>query len=372
MSQESNQCVLSLSAAQPIRVASARGSWLTDHAGREYLDFVQGNAMNTLGHAPEAIHLTMKDQAQRLLFCGPRTCNEPMLALARRLTKLAGLERICFAGSDSEANENAIRLARAWGAARGANQIISTRLNFPGRSEADSAIRQPGVIKVPYHDLAAVENAISRQTAAVLVEPLDSESGLSLPSPLYLRGLRRLTEDHGILLIIDETHSGLGRTGQLFACQHDNVLPDILTVARGLGGGLPLAATLVRKEYGSVLADCNLSGSGHSLTMSAALAVLDTICEPGFLDEVSATGLYLQRGLKRLAQRFRLGQVRGLGLLQAIQIPDGSANSLVKAAQEQGLIIDAPRADWLRLMPALNVSLAEVDEMLVRLSCALE
>lgn len=371
MFQESSLSVLSPTSSSAIRVASARGSWLTDHTGRDYLDFVQGNAVNTLGHAPEAIHLSLKDQARRLLYCDPRFYNEPMLELAQRLTKLAGLARISFSGSAGEANENAIRLARQWGATRKAGQIISTRLSFPGRSEADSLQGQPGVIKVPYNDLAAVENAINAQTIAVLVEPIDGESGLSLPAPFYLRGLRRLTQDHGILLIVDETRSGIARTGKLFAFQDDEILPDILTLSRGLGAGLPLAATLVRKEFGSDLGGSGLHGGGHSLSMSAALAVLDTVSQAGFLEEVRATGRHLQKGLQRLACYHHLGQVRGRGLLCAIQIPDGLAQSLAAAALAEGLIIDAPRADWLRLMPALNVSYAEVDEMLVRLACAL-
>lgn len=371
MFQESSLCVLSPSSRPAIRVASARGSWLTDHTGRDYLDFVQGNAVNTLGHAPEAIHHSLKEQARRLLYCDPRFYNQPMLELAHRLARLSGLARISFSGSAGEANENAIRLARQWGKTRNAGQIISTRLSFPGRSEAESTQNQPGVIKVPYNDLAAVENAIVRQTVAVLVEPIDSESGLSLPSPFYLRGLRRLTQDHGILLIVDETRSGIARTGKLFAFQDDDIVPDILTVSRGLGAGLPLAATLVRREYSSALENSGLCGGSHSLSMSAALAVLDTVSEPRFLEEVRTTGQYLQKGLARLARYHRLGQVRGRGLLCAIQIPDGSAQLLASAAQEEGLIIDAPRADWLRLMPALNVSLAEVDEMLVRLAYAL-
>lgn len=366
MDQESCCCVLPSSLRQTIRVASARGSWLTDHDGRDYLDFVQGNAVNTLGHAADEIHVSLKNQAQRLLYCAPRICNEPMMALAQRLTQLAGLARISFCGSDHEANENAILLARRWGKARGAHQIISTRLDFPGRSTVGS-----GFIKTPYNDLAAVENAINRQTAAVLVEPIDSESGLSLPSPFFLRGLRRLTQEHGILLIIDETRSGIGRTGHLFAFQDEGVAPDILTLARGLGGGLPLAATLVRQEFSSVLEESQHLGSGHSLTMSATLAVLDTLCAPGFLDEVASTGHYLQKGLERLARYHQLGQVRGKGLLQAVCIPDGTAEQLARAALEEGLLVDAPRADWLRMMPALNVSLAEVDEMLVRLASAL-
>lgn len=365
MDQESCYCVLPQSLRQTIRVASARGSWLTDYAGRDYLDFVQGNAVNTLGHAPDEIHASLNNLAKRLLYCAPRICNEPMLALAQRLTELAGLARISFCGSDHEANENAIILARRWGAARGASQIISTRLDFPGRNAVGN-----GIVKTPYNDLAAVENAINRQTAAVLVEPIDSESGLSLPSPFFLRGLRRLTQEYGVLLIVDETRSGIGRTGQLFAFQDEGITPDILTLARGLGGGLPLAATLVQQEFSSMLEGAQL-GSGHSLTMSAALAVLDTICAPGFLEDVASTGQYLNKGLNRLARYHLLGQVRGKGLLQAVKIPDGSARLLAQAALEEGLLVDAPRADWLRLMPALNVTLAEVDEMLVRLACAL-
>lgn len=379
MSQEQNCCVEIASQQEAIQVATARGSWLTDHAGRTYLDFVQGYAVNTLGHAPDTLHASLAREARRLLYSGTHPDHAPIRELATRLARHADMARVAFTAGEGEANEMAIRFARQWGEKRGRNRIISTRFSFPGRGEVDCPSNgaplgsASGMVKVPHNDLAAIETAISRQSVAVLVEPIDGELGLSLPSRFYLRGLRKLTQEHGLLLIVDETRCGIGRSGRLFSHQDDGIVPDILTLARGLAGGLPLAATLIQSEIGLTAQpeSGTMVGSSHSLSMHAALATLDALAAPGFLNEVQASGAYLHKRLESLAVLQRLGEVRGMGLLQAIKIPDGTAQDIARCALREGLLVDSPRPTWLRLMPALNVTLAEIDEMLVRLAAAI-
>lgn len=361
------------------------GSWLFDAQGRRYLDFVQGWAVNCLGHSPEPLVRALCEQAATLINCSPAFYNAPMLRLAEALKAASGLDRSFFANSGAEANEGAIKLARKWGALHrgGAYEIVTFDHGFHGRTLATMSAsgkaawkglfepKVPGFPKVPLGDLCAVEAAIGPNTAAVMLEPIQGEAGVIPAGDGFLRELRALTEAKGVLLILDEIQTGVGRTGRLFHYQHLGFRPDILTLGKGLGGGVPLAALLAREavccfEPG----DQGGTFNGNPLMTAAGLAVLETVTAPGFLERVVATGAYLTEGLEALSARHGFGRVRGRGLLLALDLCRPVGPALVEAALGKGLLINAPRPECLRFMPALTVSREEVDAMLAILDQA--
>lgn len=378
-------CVMSVTPRPPVTMVKGQGSWLYDADGRAYLDFIQGWAVNTLGHAPAVVAEALKAQATRLLNAGPAFFNGPMIELADRLCRLSGLDQVCFANSGAETNEAAIKLARKYGQHRGAFQIITTHNSFHGRTLAAMSAsgkpqweplfepKVPGFVKVPFDDVEAIEREINERTVAVMVEPIQGEGGVIVPGADYLRRLRELTERYGLLLILDEIQTGVGRTGTMFAFQQFGIRPDIVTLAKGLGGGVPIGAMLARKEVCCFEAgDQGGTFAGNALNSAVACAVLDEVSQPGFLNRVRETGHYLQSRLERLAQEHRLGGVRGRGLLCAIETPAGNSIEIQAEAFAAGLLLNAPRPHCLRLMPALNVTVDEIDEMALRLGRVLE
>lgn len=364
------------------------GSFLFDQAGRRYLDFVQGWAVNALGHCPDEISRALITQSQTLLTPSPAYHNAPARALAERLARAAGLDRVCLASSGAEANECALKLARKWGRLhkRGAHQVVTTLGSFHGRTLAMmSASGKPGwdqlfpprlegFVKVPYGDVDAMRAAVGPQTAAILVEPIQGEAGVILPPAGYLRELRALADATDTLLVFDEVQTGMGRTGTLFRFQHEQARPDVLVLGKGLGGGVPLAA-VVASERASCLEPGDHGGTyaGNPLMAAIGCAVFDVVAQPSFLAEVAARGEQLRRELLRL-QALRpdlIAEVRGAGLLQAVGLRGPLAESISHAAREHGLLLNAPRPETLRLMPSLRVSEAEVTEMSRLLSLAL-
>ena len=363
---------------------SGKGSWLYDQHGRGWLDFVQGWAVNTLGHAPAPLVDAVRQQAAILLNVGPGYYSAPMLALACELAQCSGLDEVCFTNSGAEANEAAFKLARKWGQARGAFEIITTQHSFHGRTLAAmaasgkpqwDALYQPGLpgfVKVPYNDVAAVAAAIGPRTVAIMVEPIQGEAGVIVPAADYLQRLRTLADEHGLLLIVDEIQTGIGRTGSLFAYQAAGIRPDIVTLAKGLGGGVPIGAMLARHQVSCFdYGDQGGTFAGNALTTAVALAVLQQVRRPEFLAQVRASGDLLRATLQALATEFGLGAVRGQGLLLALEIPAGNARLLAERAFAAGLLINAPQAGCLRIMPALNVSAYEIEDMGRRLRQAL-
>ncbi|MDP6830610.1 MAG: acetylornithine transaminase [Alphaproteobacteria bacterium] len=363
-----------------------QGSWLFDSNGKKYLDFVQGWAVNCLGHSPEPLVSAITAQAGQLINCSPAYFNQPMLDLAAALTADAGLEQVFFANSGAEANEGAIKLARKWGQLHrdGAYEIITTEHAFHGRTLATMAAsgkegwdklyppNLPGFPKVPFGDLDAMAAAVTENTVAIMVEPIQGEAGVVNTVDDYMLGLRALTEKHGILLILDEIQTGMGRTGKMFACQHTGITPDIMTLGKGIGGGVPLAA-LLAKETVCCFAHGDQGGTfnGNPLMMAAGLAVWRELSKPGFLDAAIAAGAYLSQGLQTLSAKHGLGAVRGRGLLLALDLRAPTGGTIAAAALEEGLLLNAPRPDSLRFMPALNVSHGEIDHMLEILDTAI-
>ncbi|SMF16132.1 acetylornithine aminotransferase apoenzyme [Tistlia consotensis] len=358
------------------------GSWLFDGHGRRYLDFVQGWAVNCLGHCPLVLARALCEQAATLINCSPAFYNAPMVRLAEALKAASGLDRSFFANSGAEANEGAIKLARKWGALHrgGAHEIVTFEQGFHGRTLATMSAsgkaawkglfepKVPGFPKVPLGDLAAVEAAIGPDTAAVMLEPIQGEAGVIPAGDGFLKELRALTQAKGVLLILDEIQTGMGRTGRLFHYQHLGFTPDILTLGKGLGGGVPLSALLAREDVCCFEpGDQGGTFNGNPLMTAAGLAVLEAVTAPGFLERVTATGAYLAEGLAALSRRHGFGGVRGRGLLLALDLGRPVGPALVEAALAEGLLINAPRPECLRFMPALTVSREEVDSLLATL-----
>lgn len=370
----------------PITMVAGEGAWLTDHAGKRYLDFVQGWAVNCLGHSPRLVVDALARQSATLVNCSPAFFNAPMLELAQLITQHSGLHQVWFGSSGAEVNEGAIKLARRWGEKfrGGAFEIITLQNSFHGRTLATMAAsgkpqweglfnpKVPGFVKVAINDIAAVERAITDNTVAVMLEPVQGEGGVIPAAPDYLRALRALTRQKNILLILDEVQTGMGRTGSLFAYQQAQITPDILTLGKGLGGGTPLAA-LVADHACACFEQGDQGGtfSGNALLTAVGCAVFNAVSQPAFLHNVIAQGNYLRAHLEALAQQFDLGEVRGLGLLAAVEVPRHNAADIANAAFTQGLLINAPRSNVLRLMPALNVVANEIDAMATRLAAAL-
>jgi len=367
-------------------MVSGKGSWLWDEKGKSYLDFVQGWAVNSLGHSPIVVQQALAEQAAALLNSSPGYHNVPSQRFARELTAAAGMDQAFFCSTGAEANEGAIKLARKWGSLHkgGAYEIITLQDSFHGRTLATMAASgkpnfaerflpvMPGFVHVPPGDLTAIERAITKQTVAVMLEPIQGEAGVVTMPAGYLGALRELTESNNLLLIADEIQTGMGRTGRLFACEHEAVRPDIMTVAKGIGAGVPLAALLARDAV-SCFAPGDQGGTytAHPLMCAVGSAVLRTIDQPAFLQHVQTMGARLRDGLEALSADHSTGVVHGAGLLLALSLPQPTAAAIVDAAFERGLLLNAPRPDRLRFMPALNVTLSEIERMLTVLDTVL-
>jgi acetylornithine/N-succinyldiaminopimelate aminotransferase len=351
------------------------GSWLFDATGRRTLDFIQGWAVNTLGHCPAAIQQALAAQSAMLINPSPAYFNAPAIELANRLCALSGLDRVFFANSGAEANEGAVKLARKWGSLhrQGAFEIITFDGAFHGRSLAMMSAsgkpqwanlfepKVPGFPKATLNDTGSVERLVTERTVAVMVEPIQGESGVVIATDNFLRELRALTAERDLLLIFDEVQTGIGRTGKMFGFEHAGVLPDIMTLAKGLGGGVPLAALLAKEAVSCFTAgDQGGTFNGNPLMTAVGNAVVRIAAEPAFLANVVERGNQLMAGLRGLADRYRLGEVRGRGLLVALDLKDDIAAKVVDVARDNGLLINAPRPHLLRFMPALNVRAEEV------------
>ena len=371
----------------PVVMVEGHGSWLEDEEGKTYLDFVQGWAVNCLGHSPPAIVEAIAFQAGRLINCSPAYYNAEMARLARLLADRSGLAQVFFCNSGAEANEGAIKLARKWGTRHrdGAPEIITMEHGFHGRTLATMAAsgkpaweslfepKVAGFTKVPLGDLDAVKRAITPRTVAVMLEPIQGEAGVFVAGDGFLRGLRALTAEASLLLILDEVQTGVGRTGRLFGFEHADIRPDIMTLGKGLGGGVPLAALVAAEhaccfEYG----DQGGTFNGSPLMTAIGSAVLETVSHPAFLTDVAAKGDYLMDRLRQLSAARGHGEVRGRGLLVALELRGQDAAKVARSAMDRGLLINAPRPDTLRFMPALNVSRTEIDQMLAILEATLD
>ena len=389
--------LMNITPRPPAVFTRGEGSWLWDNTGKRYLDFVQGWAVNALGHSPRCIIDALAAQAPKLITPSPAFYNETSLALADLLTRHSCFDQVFFANSGAEANEGAIKLARKWGKVnrQGAFEIITLVNSFHGRTLATMsasgkpgwdtmfAPQVPGFPKAQLNDLDSVAALITAQTVAIMLEPVQGEGGVNPATPEFMQGLRALADKHGLLLICDEVQTGIGRLGTLFGYQHYGVEPDIMTLGKGIGGGVPLAALLAR-EHACVFEHGEQGGTynGNPLMAAVGLAVVGEMLKPDFLPTVRATGDYLSQQLSALSAKMGLGAERGIGLLRALELGQDRGADVVVAARDrlseapgwdqEGLLLNSPRPSLLRFMPALTTSRAEVDRMIAGLAVTLE
>ncbi len=384
-SQFKTNALMEITSRPDLVFVRGQGSWLEDHAGKRYLDFVQGWAVNTLGHCAPEMQKALLDQSKLLMNPSPAFYNLPSIELAERLTGASVFDRVFFANSGGEANEGAIKLARKWGQVNknGAYKIITMNHGFHGRTLATmSASGKPGwdkmfapqvegFPKAEINDLESVRKLIDDQTVAIMLEPVQGEAGVIPATKEFMQGLRKLADEHKLLFIVDEVQTGMGRTGTMFAYQQSDVVPDIMTLAKGIGGGVPLAALLARQEV-CVFSHGDQGGTynGNPLMAAVGVAVFDALAAPGFMESVNARAKQLSEGLLALSAKYGMKGERGMGLLRALVMDRDDGPAIVEAARNltpNGLLLNAPRGNLLRFMPALNVTAEEIDTMLTQL-----
>jgi acetylornithine aminotransferase len=366
----------------PVQFERGEGVWLWDTEGRQYLDALSGIAVCALGHAHPGVAQAIADQARRLVHTSNLYGITLQEQLAERLCKLSGMERAFFCNSGAEANEAAIKIARLYGHGRhiATPAIIVMENSFHGRTLATltatgsrkvQAGFEPlvqGFIRVPYNDLQAIKTVAdnSNDVVAVLVEPIQGEGGINVPDPDYLLGMRRICDDHGWLLMLDEIQTGMGRTGEWFACQHSGMLPDVITVAKALGNGVPIGACLARDTAAGLMHPGNhgTTFGGNPLATRAALAVLDAIEQERLVAHAAELGQQLLEGFRQqLAGLPGVKEIRGLGLMIGIEL-DRPCAELVGRALENGLLINVTAERVIRLLPPL-VTTAHQGQMIV-------
>ncbi|MFK3703541.1 bifunctional succinylornithine transaminase/acetylornithine transaminase [Klebsiella sp. NPDC088457] len=377
-------------APAPFIPVKAAGSKVWDQQGKEYIDLAGGIAVNSLGHAHPALAAALKSQLDNLWHIGNGYTNEPVLLLAKTLVESTFADKVFFCNSGAEANEAALKLARKYahdksGAEK--SEIIAFHHSFHGRTlftvtvggqpkySADYAPLPQDITHLPYNDIAALKAAISARTCAVIVEPIIGEGGVMPADPAFLQALRDLCDQHDATLIFDEVQTGAGRTGTLYAYQHYNVIPDILTSAKGLGGGFPIGAMLTKEAWAQVFqpGTHGTTFGGNPLAATVANAVLAQL-DSDLLAGVSQRHDLIVAKLNALNARYDLfSAVRGMGLLIGAELAShlrGKAKTLTNLAAEEGLIALIAGPDVLRFAPALNIPLADIEEAFVRLERA--
>ena len=364
-----------------LALVRGEGCLVQDAEGNEYLDFVGGIAVTALGHSHPAVTEAVSRQAGELIHVSNLFFTAPQVRVAKMLTDLSFADRVFFCNSGAEANEASIKLARKYSFEKyghGRYKVITMEHSFHGRTMATMAATaqekiqkgftplMDGFTYVPLGDLQALENALTGEVCAVLIEPIQGEGGVNAPPDGYLEKLVAVCRERDVLVIFDEVQVGMGRTGKLFAYQNFGVEPDIMSLAKALANGLPMGAALAREEVAKVFtpgAHATTFGGGP-LVCAASLATLETITAPGFLDRVVRVGDYLKAGLKEIAERHKfVRQVRGMGLILGMEV-DFAAAGVLKTLRERGFLINVTKDNVLRFLPPLIVTEAEVDRLL--------
>jgi acetylornithine/N-succinyldiaminopimelate aminotransferase len=363
----------------PILLKRGKGTQVWDSTGKEYLDFVGGIAVCNLGHCHPKVVQALEEQAKELIHCSNLYYIGPQVELAQRLCEHSFGERVFFCNSGTEANEAAIKLARKHG--EGRYEIITMENSFHGRTMgALSATGQekfhkgfepllPGFHYVPFDDLKAVEGAIGPKTCAVMVEPIQAEGGVILPSPGYLKKLRELCDQSGILLIYDEVQVGMGRTGTLFSYQHWDVPPHIMTLAKSLANGVPIGAMVATEEVANAFSPGSHAATfgGNPLATRVGCVVIDTLLGDGILENCREMGAYVMAGLLDLKERYSfIKDVRGKGLIIGIELAF-EGKEIVDHCLERGFLINCTAGHVLRFLPPLIVTKEEIDRLLTAL-----
>lgn len=364
----------------PITLVKGQGARVWDENGREYLDFVAGWAVNSLGHCHPAVIAAVTEQVKTLIHTSNSYYTIPQLNLAELLVQNSCLDKVFLCNSGAEAAEGAVKLARRYGHLhlKGAYEVITTTGSFHGRTLAmvsasgQSKFQQPyiplpsGFVNIEYNNIKAIEKAINNKTCAVMLEPIQGEGGVNLPDDNYLKAVQELCQQKGILFILDEIQTGIGRTGSLFAYEQYGVEPDIMTLAKGLASGIPIGAILA-KDRASVFAagEHGSTFGGNPLACAAGYATLKFIIDNKITENARQMGQNLSAGLKRLEQKFKfITDVRGRGLLQAMEFNSDIAQPLVMACLNGGLLVNKLKDNALRFMPPLIIGKDEIDEAL--------
>lgn len=370
----------------PVLFVRGQGSWLYDEEGNKYLDFVAGIAVNCLGHSNQLIKEALAEQADKLIHTSNLYWIEGQIDLAERLCQKSGMDKAFFCNSGAEANEGAIKLARKWGRPQGRYEIISALQSFHGRTMgALAATGQekyqtsfqpllPGFSFVNFNNLQEIKVAINEKTAAIILEPIQGEGGLNEPAPGYLKEVAELCKEEGILLILDEVQTGIGRTGKDFAFQHYGIEPDIITLAKGLGGGLPIGALLARGQAAETFqpGDHASTFGGNPLVTHVANQVCQKVLSEDFLEEVREKSAYMIDGLQGLKDKYPfISQIKGRGLMLGLECGQ-RANTIVDKMLERKILINAIGGKTLRFVPPLNLKKEEIDLLIENLDQVLE
>jgi len=373
---------------QPVVLVRGQGCRVWDADGKEYLDLVAGWAVNSLGHAHPVVTHAIAEQAATLVQTSNQFYTVPQLLLAQLLIEHSCLDRVFFGNSGAEANEGALKLARKYGKQQrgGAYEVITATNSFHGRTLATLAATgqphyqeafvplQPGFVHVPYNDVEAIIQATTSKTAAVMLEPVQGEGGVNIPAPDYLQHVRAWCDTQGLLLILDEIQTGMGRLGSLFGYQEYGVEPDVMTLAKGLGYGVPIGAFLAKE--GCMALEPGDHGStfgGNALTTAAAYAGTKYLIDHDIPAHVKRMEIYLLTHLQTLQEQFAcVAAVRGKGLLAAMEFDSDIASRVVAQANEAGVLLNAVKPNTIRFMPPLTITVEEVDEAAERLEEALK
>lgn len=348
-----------------IVVDRAQGGYLIDKSGKKYLDFTAGIAVNSLGYDDEGFKNALKAQIDKLLHCSNLYYNEPQALLARALCEGSDFDRAFFCNSGTEANEGAIKLARLWGKKHGKQNFVAFKNSFHGRSTG--ALSLTGQIKyqkgfepligdvkyAEFNNFESVEKIVDDATAAIIIEPVQGEGGVIEADTEFLQALRKLCDEKNIILIFDEVQTGLGRTGKMFAYEHSGIIPDVITLAKGLGGGIPIGAILARGQYADVFTPGThgTTFGGNPFACAAGLYVINKIAQPDFLNHVLKMEKYFKT---------QLPKIKGRGLLLGIEVK-GKPSDYVQKALERGLLILSAGENVLRLAPPLTITKEQAD-----------
>ena len=357
---------------QPVILDHGEGVKVTDIDGNEYIDMFAGIAVNALGHNHPKLVKAIQDQAKKLIHVSSIYYNEPALIYAKRLVDLTSFDRIFYANSGAEANEGAIKLAVKY---TGKSEVISTVDSFHGRTimtlaatgheeyhEPFKAVMPQGFINVPYNDIEAIKEAITENTAAIIVEPIQGEGGVNVPDIEYLKEIEKICHEKDIVFIVDEVQTGFGRCGKLFAHELFDVKPDIMTMAKGIGGGVPMGAILATEKVAGafVPGDHGTTFGGGPLVCAAANAILDAFEEENILDNVNEVGDYFISELKKLDKEV-IADVRGKGLMVGLELTEPGAKYVDKL-REKGFLINCTADKVLRFVPPLIITKEEIDQ----------
>jgi len=368
----------------PVTIARGDGSRVWDTDGKEYLDLVAGIAVVSLGHSHPVLVEAIKQQAEQLIHISNLFYSVPQVQLAELLVQVSALDRVYFQNSGAEALEACIKLARKWGQEKkdGAYEIISATGGFHGRTiAAVNASGTPrykeffgpqleGFINVPFNDIQAIKSATTPKTCAILLEPIQGEGGVNIPDDDYLKQVRAWCDEQNILLILDEVQTGIARTGTMFAYEQYGIEPDIMALAKGLAGGVPIGAILAKEEIAQLFVpgDHGSTFSGNPLATAAGYAVLKYIVDTGLTDQVKEKGERLMAKLRSLEDRHgTITEVRGRGLLCAVQFDEDIAEQVTKEALTEGLLLNNLRPNVLRIAPPLTITDEEIDEAVEKL-----